>query len=179
MKGLMLWLQSNPLAVLIMFVIALLSGIITIILGWKKFFGDYLSKEVIIPVWLLILLSIVGCILVIQFAGRRSTDMVVKELESIEGKSFGVQQIVVDGKKFERCYFNGTELIIDGKAGFALINCEFSNTKFTFGRFASNALNALTMMYQDPSFRPLVEKTIENIRAGKHPQSTPIKTQDK
>jgi hypothetical protein len=176
MKALTLWLQNNPMAILIMFIVAILSGIMTIILGWRAFYADYLSKAVTVPVWLLILVLIIGCLFAVQFVGRQSGDTVVKELEAIEGKRFGVQQIVVDGKKFERCKFDGSEIIFNGKAGFSLIGCQFKSPRITFASYASNTVNALTLMYKDPSFKPIVEQTIENIRAGKHSQSTPITT---
>lgn len=158
-----------------MFIVTILSGAMTIILGWKAFYVDYLSKAVTLPVWLFILV-VIGCLFTALFAGRQSDDTAVKELDTIEGKRFGVQQIVVDGKKFERCRFDGSEVIFNGKAGFALVGCEFYGPKFTFGSYAANAVNALTMMYKDPSFKPIVEQTIQNIRAGELPRSARITT---
>ena len=174
MKELTLWLQNNPTAILIMFIVAILSGLMTIILGWEKFYSDYLSKSVTLPAWLLILIIFIGFLFAVWSAGRQTTDVAVKELERIDGKRFGVQQIIVDGKKFERCLFDGTEVIYNGKAGFSLVWCEFRSPKFTFGSYASNTINSLTMMYKDPSFRPIVEQTLQNIRSGELPQSPPI-----
>ena len=106
MKALILWLQNNPVTILIMFVVAILGGILIIILGWRTFYDDYLSKTVTVPVWLLILVLIIGCLFAVQLAGVQSGDTVVKELETIEGKRSGVQQSVLDGKKFERYQFD-------------------------------------------------------------------------
>ena len=106
MKALTLWLQNNPATILIMFVVAILGGIMIIILGWRTFYDDYLSKTVTVPVWLLILVLIIGCLFAVQLAGVQSGDTVVKELETIEGKRSGVQQSVLDGKKFERYQFD-------------------------------------------------------------------------
>lgn len=67
-------------------------------------------------------------------------------------------------------------MIFNAKAGFSLLACKFKSLKVPFGPYASNTLNALTMMYKDSSFVPIVEQTIQNIRTGKHPQSAPITT---
>jgi hypothetical protein len=174
MKALTLWLQNNPMVILVMFFVAILSGIMTIILGWKAFYQDYLSKTITVPVWLLIILFFIACLLVVQFSGKESNYGASRELESIEGKRFGVQQVILDGKKFERCEFVGTELIFNGKAGFSLMGCKFSNQRFTFWQYASNTINQLTAMYQDPSFRPIIDQIIDNLKAGKHPQSIPV-----
>ncbi len=106
MKALTLWLQNNPVAILIMFVVVILGGIMTIILGWRAFYDDYLSKAVTVPVWLLLLILIIGCLFAVQLAGVQSGDTVVKELETTENKRIVVPQNVVDGKKIERYQFD-------------------------------------------------------------------------
>jgi hypothetical protein len=99
MKALTLWLQSNPTIVLVMFVVTILSASMTIILGWKDFYRDYLSKAITIPVWLMIL-SLIACLLFVHFGGKESDYGASRELISIEGKRFGVQQVILDGKKW-------------------------------------------------------------------------------
>lgn len=173
MKELSLWLQNNPTVVLIMFIVAVLSGIITIFLGWKSFYQDYLSKSITIPVWLLIIILFFSSLLIVHFSGKESKYSPNKELIRIEGKRFGVQQITLDGYKFVRCEFDGSELVYNGSAAISLDTCTLKNSRITFGQYAENTLKTLTLFYADPPFRPIMEKTIDNIRTGKHPTTAP------
>jgi hypothetical protein len=165
-------LQDNPMIVVFMFVISVLSALLTIILGWKDFYNDYLSKTITIPIWLLILVAIVS--LVAWFIFKPSTIKAPTEFEEVEGKKFGVQQVILDGRTFKRCEFDGAELIFNGENGFNLESNHFKAPKFTFGNSASNTIAALTSMYKDPAFRPLVELTLTNIKSGVILQSTPV-----
>lgn len=174
MKELVAWLQSNPLAVLGMFVVSLVSGVMSIIVGWKSFYSDYLSKNVTIPVWLLLALFLAACLMAVNYSARKSKPKLDKELVSVEGKRFGVQQIEVDGKSFVRCEFSGTELIVNGKEGFGFDHCDFKQPRFTFGEHAGMTLSILTKMYADPAFRPLISSTMENIKSGTMPQAAPV-----
>ena len=46
MDALIQLLQNNPVIVLSMFIVTVLSGLFPIILGWKRVYNDVLSKEV-------------------------------------------------------------------------------------------------------------------------------------
>lgn len=172
MKELTKWLQSNPIVVLTMFLISFTSGVAGIVLGWKQLYQDYLSKTIEVPIWLVILALLLLPGLRIAYRsliGRRTT----KELLKVEGKKFGVQQIVLDGKLFERCEFHGTEVVFEGSNVFSLVQCAFHAPRFSFTKYAAMTLAALTKMYTDDALRPLIDQTIENIRAGTHPQAVP------
>jgi hypothetical protein len=167
-------LTSNPIIVLIMFLITFISGIIAIVLGWKKFYEDYLSKKIYLPVWALFLLFILACVFIITITGKKPIEEEMKEFVIIEGKQFGVQQVVLDGKRFVRCFFDGTELIVKGEQDFQMERNSLTNCKFTVYGHAARTLKVLTAMYKDISFRPIVDKTIQNIKEGKIVNSTPI-----
>ncbi|WP_146449721.1 hypothetical protein [Vibrio kanaloae] len=169
-------LQSNPLIVILMFVVSVFSAVVTIALGWSQFYGDYLSKSITMPIWFIILVPIVGSALWLVFKPTVNLKKELKEFESIEGKTFGVQQVVLDGRTFKRCEFDGSELIFNGEYGFNLDRNSFNAPKFTFGGSASTTISVLTNMYKDPAFRPLVDETLANIQRGVINESAPVET---
>jgi hypothetical protein len=166
------WLQTNPMVVLLMFFISLTSGVAGLLLGWDQLYTDYLSKSVTIPVWLLLLISIFapGVWYALRATADRSQD---RELIRVEGKRFGVQQVVLDGKSLERCEFHGTEVIFEGTNGFSMVGCSFIGPRFSFTKNAAIVLAVMTKLYADAAFRPILERTLENIRRGEHPQPIP------
>ena len=172
MRQLSRWLQTNPIVNLLMFLVTLISSVAGIVLGWNQLYQDYLSKTVEIPIWLLLL----GLLLLpVLLAGYRALygRPLGKELLSIEGKQFGVEQVILDGTRFVRCDFHGTEIIYEGQDVFSLERCEFNAPRFAFSKYAANTIFVLTKMYADPAFRPIIESTLENIRVGKTPQAVP------
>ena len=175
MSALTAWLQSNPLIIVAMFVVSLLSGIIGIALGWKSFYADYLSKVITIPVWLIIVIVLFS--MAIKFGSTNKNDFkVTNEQVVVEDKRFGVQQIIADGKRFRRCEFSGTEIIINGKDTFSFEHCNFTAPRFTLRDNAALTVAILTKMYGDQSFRPLIDATIANIKSGNMPEASPIST---
>jgi hypothetical protein len=165
-------LQNNPKVVVVMFLIGVLSAIITIVLGWSDFYNDYLSKSISIPIWFALLLVVL--LPAVWLTMKPTPNNEIKELELVEGKQFGVQQVTLDGRIFRRCEFNGTELIINGEHGFKLENNNFNAPRFTFGGSASMTIAVLTEMYSDPAFRPLVDQALRNIQSGEIPKATPV-----
>src|SRR5882724_8771011 len=155
MKTLTDLLQSNPYVVLTMFAVSLVSGIMGIVLGWKRFYDDYLSKTVPTPAWLIITIVILNGFALLFIGARRAAKEQPAELVSVVGKTFGVQQVVLDGYKFSKCDFDGSELVFNGDATFTLEKCNFKDFRMTFGGKASIALGALNSLYRDPAFRPL------------------------
>ncbi|MEZ8724662.1 hypothetical protein AB6D66_26835 [Vibrio pomeroyi] len=165
-------LQNNPKVIIGMFGVTILSTIMTVVLGWADFYNDYLSKSITIPIWLVLLLVVFAIVTWIMIKPVPNKEL--KELELVEGKPFGVQQVTLDGRIFRRCEFHGSELIINGEHIFKLENNDFNDSRFTFGGSASMTIAVLTEMYSDPAFRPLVDQTLKNIQLGKTPISTPV-----
>ncbi len=88
-------------------------------------------------------------------------------MRTVQGESFGVQRVYVDGNRFVRCRFDGTELVITGKAGFVIQQCSFSEPpKLTVDGPAAMTFRALRELYKDPAFRPIVEATFEVLKTG-------------
>lgn len=152
-------LQRNPLVVFFMFIIALLSGIITVVLGWSDFYNDYLSKEIVIPLWMLLLLGLIAAVFLIIKPTKRNKP---KGLITVEGEKFGVQQIVVDGKRFVNCEFDGTELVFKGEQAFSLEGNRFiSPPRIAFTEHAGDTVAVLKAFYNTSEFRPYVAKLFE------------------
>jgi 4-amino-4-deoxy-L-arabinose transferase-like glycosyltransferase len=164
-------LQEHPIIVLAMFFLSLLSALVTLILGWQDLYADYLSKSLELPVWLVFLLAILGFV---GWVLVRPSEVGKGPLKRIQGETYGVQRVVLDGKEFRQCRFSASELVIEGKAGFSLAHNEFESPRFTFSGPANTTIVILTEMYKDPAFRSLVDGALENIKAGVIPQSAPL-----
>ncbi|GGY56899.1 hypothetical protein GCM10007387_44320 [Pseudoduganella albidiflava] len=52
----------------------------------------------------------------VLYARGKPTQETAEVVERIEGKDFGVQQLVIDGRHFARCKFSGAELTFSAKA---------------------------------------------------------------
>ncbi|PAU60833.1 hypothetical protein [Pseudomonas indica] len=153
-------LQRHPMVVLVMFVLSALSALMTIVLGWDVFYESFLSKEMSFPVWLIILVVFFGAIIYVFSRGR--FPLAPKQLETVEGKQFGVQQIEVDGKNFVNCTFDGSELVFRGLNGFSLQKNNFvTPPRITFQDYAGNTIWVMRALYKDPAFRTYVERTFE------------------
>lgn len=156
-----------------MFLLSVLGGAITIILGWNQFYDDYLSKTFSIPIWLALLILLAIFTLII-FRPSPNTSSEPKELKIIEGKEFGVQRINLDGFHFKRCRFTRSELIFSGRNAFSLSSNTLDDFTFTFDNEAATTLALLATLYKDEGFRPYVEQTILNIKSGETPNAPPI-----
>lgn len=167
-------LSENPLVVFFMFLLSLLSALMTIWLGWNEFYNKFLALSIKLPIWIVLGFVILNLIILGVRRTQTLEEKTIKELKVLEGKIYGVQQIVVDGKAFKRCEFNGTELIIEGKSGFAFETNKFNGQHFTFAGPASMTITILSEMYKDPSFRPLVDDVLISIRNGGLKKAIPI-----
>lgn len=153
-----------------MFIISVLSGLMGIILGWKKFNEDFLSKSITLPVYVYLIILFVVFLAIIFWPAIKNRP---KPLRTIKGASFGVQRIVVDGKRFVNCTFRKTELVFRGEAGVGFEGCSLTNPGFTFDGPAANTAKILKLLYTIPEMRPLIENTFEAIKKGKLPKAIP------
>ena len=172
MDNLIKILQNNPTFQLVTLIITALSGIsiiISMILGRKRIRDDILLKKITVPVYayLIILFFVVLSIIFWPAIEDRS-----KPLRTIKGESFGVQRIIVDGKRFVNCKFRKTQLVFRGEAS-SLENCSFEKITFTFGGPAAATMKTLENLYSVPNFRPTIEKTFEAIKEGKLSEAIP------
>ncbi|UXZ20687.1 ABC transporter permease [Pseudomonas sp. YeP6b] len=170
MKYLAEFLTKNPFIVVLMFCLTLIGVIVGLLVSWEVLYRDYLSKTLTIPSWLVLLIFVIvffGWI----FYGTRKKQQADGPLELIADRQYGVERVNACGKKFLSCKFDGTEIVIDAQSGLGFENCNFSNQRFTFDGAAARTLAILTFMYKDPSFRPLVDATIANIKSGDLPVS--------
>jgi len=100
---------GDPL--LVMFLISVLSGLMGIIFGYKRFYDDFLSKSITLPVYAYLIILFVVALAIIFWPAIKNRP---KGLQTIKGESFGVQRIFVDGKRFVNCKFSKTELVYTG-----------------------------------------------------------------
>ena len=171
MNKLISFLKNNLIVISVMFIISLLSGFMTIFLGWKQFYADFLSKSITLPVY------VYPILLLFVFALARMFSSTVqkhsKRLRTIKGESFGAQHVYVDGKRFVNCTFENTKLVFRGEAGSGLEGCSFTNSGFVFEGPAERTAEILASLYAVPGFRPLIENTFEAIKKGNLPRVIP------
>lgn len=72
--------------------------------------------------------------------------------------------VILDGKHFTNCSFDGTELVFRGKISFSLSNNNFRAIRVTFKDDAALTIEAIIAMYADESFRPIIEHTFDDIK---------------
>jgi len=171
MEVLIQFLQNNPLIILGMFTITVLSGIITIIIGWKKFSDDILLKKITVPVYAYLVIFFLIALAIIFWPAIEDRP---KPLRTIKGESFGVQRILVDGKRFVNCKFKKTELVFRGEASSSIENCSFIKIGgITFEGPAAATVKILKSLYAVPNFRPFIENTFKAIKEGKLSEAIP------
>ena len=76
------------------------------------------------------------------------------------------QRVVLDEREYKDKHFEECELVIMGKGQIRLINCTFGQNHLGFDGPAARAIDALTGMYAEPTFRPFVEAVIDQIKSG-------------
>ena len=103
------FLRNSPFINLAMFTITVLSAIISISLGWRRFRDDILLKKITLPVYTYLVILFIIALAVIFWP---AVEMRPKKIRTIEDESFGVQRIIVDGKRFVNCTFRKTELLL-------------------------------------------------------------------
>lgn len=153
-----------------MFIITALSAIMTIIFGWKRFRDDILLKKITVPVYAHLIILFFVALAIIFWPAVEDRP---KPLRTIEGESFGVQRVLVDGKRFVNCKFSKTELVFRGEAGGSIEGCTFIKPGFTFDGPAATTIKILRSLYTVPALRPFIDNTFKAIKEGNLPEAIP------
>lgn len=157
-------LQQHPKVILGMFLVTMLSSLMGIFLGWDKFYSDFLSKTLTLPVWIIIAALGIAALVRLYWPNRRAAP---SELLLVEGQKFGVQQIVLDGKRFLNCTFDGTELVFRGEAAFGLERNHFRTPpRFVFEGSAGICFLTMRALYQSDEFRSYLERSLSSTEDG-------------
>jgi len=90
-------------------------------------------------------------------------------LTEIHDKEFGRERVLLDGKHFMGCKFNGSTMEFGATAPVGMIRCGFTDVKWEFTGAASLTINFMTGLYRGAGEggRELVENTFASIRKGK------------
>jgi len=162
--------QTNPLIVILFFVVSVAAAITTVADKLRKVSPDLLSRKVTLPVYVYVI------VLLIWLLGRLFWPVAEdrpKGLRTIKGEEFGVQRVIMDGKRFQNCTSRKTELVFRGEASSGIENCTLYRPGFTFDGPAAATARILTSLYKIPELRPLIDNTFESIRKGKLPRAIP------
>jgi hypothetical protein len=76
------------------------------------------------------------------------------------------QRVILDEKEYKDKHFEDCELVITGRGPLRLVNCSFGANHLGFDGPAARAIDSLTGMYAEPTFRPFVEATLDQIKKG-------------
>lgn len=163
MTGFIEMLQNHPLIIFGMFIISVLSGIMTIVKEWRGFYSDVLSKKITLPVYAYLIIIFLIALGYIFWPKPKDRP---KQFRTIEGESFGIQRVYIDGKRFVNCNFNGTEMVFTGESGGELIGSKFSRIRLTASGPAAITLNMLRAMYSEEGFRPYIDNLFNDIKTG-------------
>lgn len=87
-------------------------------------------------------------------------------LKEISKKEFGQEKVVLDGKHFVDCKFNGSTMEFGAKGPVGLVSCQFSDVKWSFTGAASLTIHFMAGLYHGAGEggRELVEDTFAKIR---------------
>lgn len=130
-------------------------------ISWEDFYTNYLSKPITIPVWLPII-SIFLLLVIFVFRPQKKKPS-IKQLETIEGENFGVQQVILDGKRFVNCTFDGSELVFNGLNAFALEGNTFETPpRISFQQHAGMTFQVIKTLYDSPDFNSYIELSLKN-----------------
>ena len=132
---------------------SLLASFITYVIGKVARFGS-----ITVPIWIIgIVIFIIVYLFYLDYQSK-STD-----LETIYNKNFGVERVILDGKKFVDCKFDRSELVYLGKKNFHLIRTTHVNTRLAFEDNAALTVAVMQKMYGDPGIRQYIVDFIEQI----------------
>ncbi|MBW1768351.1 MAG: hypothetical protein JRJ65_15055 [Deltaproteobacteria bacterium] len=87
-----------------------------------------------------------------------------------KNKTFNEEKILLDGNEYFGCTFNNCEVEYSGGKPPFIEDCEFHSPCITFSGNASDTINFLTALYHG-GFKPIIEKTFENIRSNVKPSA--------
>ena len=90
----------------------------------------------------------------------------------LTNQTFENQEIALDHITFDQCIFKKCRLVIFGHGGFALVNCRFEGSDFSFDGPAALTIQLLTGMRKG-GFEGLVDPILESIRTGEGLPSAP------
>ena len=62
-------------------------------------------------------------------------------------RNFGVEEVEIDGRSFDRCAFKGSTLVYRGGDPPSFTGCSFDRTNFHFKDAAGNTMALLNAMY--------------------------------
>ncbi len=92
------------------------------------------------------------------------------DFEVISEVKFGEEIVVIDGKQFERCEFQGTTLQFNAKKPVQLISSSFIEVKWIFGDSASLTFGFVSTLYRamgEEVGKPFIESVISLIKGTK------------
>ena len=155
MQSIIDFVQHNPIAVFFMTILGFISTVFSLVQGYEQY-----VKGVRVPLWLALLAIVIVFVFALLSSSKND------ELRLMRGINYGIESVVMDGKRFENCTFEGTNFVVRGEKPFQLSECRIGKFYITVDGPASTTLDMLTVMYKEPGFRPIIERTFEGIRKG-------------
>ena len=92
--------------------------------------------------------------------------------ETTSGKTFGNEIVIIDGKRFEKCHFQGTTIQFNGTKPAQFIETSFLGIKWLFGGSAALTFNFVSTLYNtmgEELAAPFIESVISIIKKRSTP----------
>lgn len=125
------------------------TGVLAAVLAWFNFL-----PPIYVPAWLAVASIGAGISLIIIRKKRRRPVPVVDQ-------DFGVERVIIDGKRFIQCRFSGSQLVFLGDAPFGLERNDLHDIHISFEGSAGLSIDAFVTMYRDAALRPLMEQILK------------------
>ncbi len=164
------FLQTNAYIIVVMFVLSAGKIAFDIIARRKQLWHDFLSRKITLPVYVCLILIFLVLLLKVLWP---VTEMRPKSIRTIENEEFGIQRVIVDGKRFVNCKFHKTELVFRGEAKGSIEGGVLDHPQFTFDGPAAATAQSLSNFYKIPQLRPLIDNTFEAIKKGQLQKAVP------
>src|SRR5439155_16221435 len=100
--------------------------------------------------------------------GRRAA------FRTVQNTYFRNTTIALDGHEYAGCDLWDCRLVFQGQASFSIHDCRLGGCHLVFEGAAQTTLGTLRALYQDMSFRPIVEHAIKQITGAVPARPGPI-----
>jgi hypothetical protein len=165
-------IQANQMQ----YIVAIAIGLIESAILWNlagaqgTSFIDFLSARIPVRGWLLVFTSLLVIVVIAVLSGFLWPHVARKSIEDVVNKKLSIGSIRLDGKRFIRCEFDGSNLVYSGQRPVELEQCSLREVRLTLDGPAASTLNFLATMYRnmDEAGRKHLEAAVEDIRQGRH-----------
>ena len=131
--------------------------------------GFFFSR-VSIPGWLLVFICLLVIVIIAVLSGLLWPHMTRRLTEEVVNKKLSIGSVRLDGKRFIRCEFDGSNIVYSGRSPVNMEQCTLRGVRLTLDGPAGSTLDFLATMYHDmdEEGKKHLDAAFEDIRQGRH-----------